>query len=454
MECLKITGGQRLHGAVRVSGSKNAALPILAASILANRPITLAGVPALNDVALLRQLLGQLGVRSSRSENDGLLRVETVDSSHCRADHALVRQMRASFCVMGPLLAARGKAVVSLPGGCNLGLRPIDLHLRAFEQLGAEVRLAHGYVIAIAKQLRGARLCMLGPNGPTVTGTANAMCAATRAVGVTIITNAAREPEIVNLAEFLRALGIQLDGEGTDTITVRGHNGELAFDRGTPDSAAFPIIPDRIEAGTHLLATVAAGGSVCVTGMRPDHMNHLLNVLDATGATLEIERTSVRISMRDRPRPCRIMALPYPGVPTDLQAPWMAVLAAASGRSLVGDSVFRQRFLHASELCRMGARIAVMDGRAAIRGVCQLQGAEVYASDLRAAAALILAGLAARGITTVVGLEHLDRGYERLDEKLRSLGAQVDRVPCNNGSRAAAQSLNRPGMPASLNPLP
>jgi UDP-N-acetylglucosamine 1-carboxyvinyltransferase len=431
MECLRITGGQRLHGTVRVSGSKNAALPILAASILANRPVTLAGVPELNDVALLRQLLVQLGLRTTRTNGASSVQIETIDSSKCRADHALVRRMRASFCVAGPLLAARGKAVVSLPGGCNLGLRPIDLHLRAFEQLGAEVQMAHGYVIATAKQLRGTKLCMLGPNGPTVTGTANAMCAATRAKGTTVITGAAREPEIVNLADFLKSLGVQLDGAGSDRIVVQGCTEELAFDRNTLNPAPFSIIPDRIEAGTILLATAIAGGAVCLQSVRPDHLTNLFETLDTTGASLEVEQASVKIVMNELPRHCRIVAQPYPGIPTDLQALWIAVLSRASGLSRVSDEVFPQRFLHAAELCRMGADISVNGNTATIRGTPQLHGAEVHAGDLRAAAALVLAGLSARGITTVTGLEHLDRGYERLEDKLRSLGAEIDRTPCS-----------------------
>jgi UDP-N-acetylglucosamine 1-carboxyvinyltransferase len=419
MDCLQIIGGKRLNGSVRVSGSKNASLPILAASILAESPVRLAGVPELADVETQLLVLAQVGVASRRLPNGHLL-VETIDESRSRADHDLVSRMRASFCVLGPLLARRGRAVVSLPGGCNIGPRPVDLHLKALEALGASITISHGYVIATAKRLRGARLCMTGPHGSSVTGTANAICAAVRAEGVTTILGAAREPEITDLGCFLQALGAQVEGLGTDTIVIRGEPGF--------GGAAYRVMPDRIEAGTLLLAVATAGGAARIEGLIPEHLSSVLRALDATGASLEVGSNAVTIIAPDRPRAMHITALPYPGIPTDLQAPWMAMLAMACGRSFVCDGVFPQRFMHVAELCRLGARISQSGGTAAIDGRPNLTGAQVCGTDLRAAAALVLAGLAARGSTTVTGMEHLDRGYQQLEDKLTQLGAEIRRL--------------------------
>jgi UDP-N-acetylglucosamine 1-carboxyvinyltransferase len=416
MDCLRITGGRRLHGSVRVSGSKNASLPILAASILAEEPVRLSHVPDLTDVDTLLLVLDQLGVASTRLP-DGDLLLETVDPLRVRADYQYVSRMRASFCVLGPLLARRGQAVVSLPGGCNIGPRPVDLHLRAMEELGADIRIHHGYVIAKAKRLRGANVCMRGPHGTTVTGTANILCTATRAAGATKIIGAALEPEIEDLGRFLITLGAEIEGLGTDEIVVRGQS--------ALGGGSHRVIPDRIEAGTLLLAVAIARGAARIDGIVPEHIASVLGALDAVGASLEIGLDSVTIFANDRPRPVCITALPYPGIPTDLQAQWMALLASADGSSLVDDRVFPNRTMHIAELRRLGAKIDFTRSGAVIQGVPTLSGASVAATDLRAGAALVLAGLSARGETIVRGLEHLDRGYECLAEKLRQLDARI-----------------------------
>jgi UDP-N-acetylglucosamine 1-carboxyvinyltransferase len=418
MDCLHVIGGRKLHGTVTVSGSKNAALPILAASIMAEAPVQIAGVPQLVDVATLLCVLKELGVAAEWLPNDEL-RLETIEPDRVRADYRHVSRMRASFCVLGPLLARWGRAVVSLPGGCNIGTRPVDLHLRGLEALGAEIRIAHGYVIATASRLRGACVNMAGPLGSSVTGTANVMCAATRAEGLTVIRGAAQEPEIVDLGRFLITLGATIDGLGSETILVQGQAGL--------GGGLHRVIPDRIEAGTLLLAVAIAGGTARVEQMMPEHLSSVLGALETAGATLEVSATAVTLVAPNRPQPTDITALPYPGIPTDLQAQWMALAATADGTSTVRDQVFPQRFMHVAELRRLGAKISHAGSSATIQGVPQLAGAEVWATDLRASAALVLAGLAARGVTTVHGLGHLDRGYVRLEDKLRQFGAQITR---------------------------
>lgn len=419
MECLRIIGSKRLHGSVRVSGSKNASLPILAASILAESPVRLSEVPKLADVATQLLVLAQLGVASTWLPNGDLL-LETIDPTRSRADHRLVSRMRASFCVLGPLLARRGNAVVSLPGGCNIGVRPVELHLKALEALGADLSISHGYVIARARRLRGAEVCMTGPHGPTVTGTANVLCAAARAEGLTTIAGAAREPEIVDLGRFLSSLGADIEGLGSDTIVVRGQPGL--------GGASHRVIPDRIEGGTLLLAVAIAGGAARIEGLMSEHLSCVLTTLDGVGAILDVGHDFVSIVSVDRPRAADIAALPYPGMPTDLQAQWMTLLSLATGTSTICDAVFPTRFMHAAELNRLGARITLAGSTATVRGVRRLSGTLVAATDLRAGAALVLGGLAAQGETIVSGLEHLDRGYVRLEDKLRQLGADVERL--------------------------
>jgi UDP-N-acetylglucosamine 1-carboxyvinyltransferase len=446
MSSFLITGGVPLCGSVRVSGSKNAVLPMMAASILASEPVELLGVPQLADVRTLRNLLRHLGVQSRRTA-DGLS-LTTDDAAPIRAPLRLVRRMRASFCVLGPLLARRGRAVVPLPGGCSIGDRPVDLHLKGLAALGANILVERGCVVARAARLRGATVSMRGPCGPTVTGTANVLSAAVLAQGTTTITGAAVEPEIVDLGNFLNSLGAKIDGLGTPTIRVMGVD-ELG-------GGAYRVIPDRIEAATLLLAVAIAGGSATVCGVVPEHLAAVFSCLRAAGcvvgqvSNLPVGRvfnspeTSWKLVLRRLrqvsnlphdititadcpPRPLDVTAEPYPGVPTDVQAQLTALLCLARGRSLVRDCVFPGRFLHVAELRRLGASIECREGAAAIAGVEQLTGAAVTASDLRASAALVLAGLAAEGTTRVDHAEHLDRGYQRLDEKLGQLGARIER---------------------------
>ena len=419
-----ITGGVPLRGTVRCSGSKNAALPMMAASILADQPVRLEGVPRLTDVRIMGLLLRELGVAVSRTSDD--LRLETVDPRPVRASYGLVHRMRAGFCVLGPLLARRGRAVVPLPGGCNIGDRPVDLHLRGLAALGADLRLRRGYVVARAGRLIGTTIDLRGPRGPTVTGTANVLSAAVLARGTTILLGAAIDPEVVDLGHFLQALGARIEGLGTPTLEIAGVDG-LA-------GARYRIIPDRIEAATLLLAAAITGGSATVTGVVSDHLDTVLAKLRATGARVDALRDEVTIVAAGRPRPVDIVAEPYPGMPTDLQAQWTALMTLAHGTSTVEDRVFPTRLRHVAELNRLGARIECCVAQARISGVQRLGGAGVTASDLRASAALILAGLAAQGTTVIHAIHHLDRGYERLDRKLGRLGARIQRVPARIAS--------------------
>ena len=418
MEYLRIAGGVPLSGTVEAAGSKNAALPIMAAAILADEPVRLEGVPRLLDVRTLSRVLEELGVEVTPGAG-GSLRLQTVDPRPVRARCDLVRRMRASFCVLGPLLARRGRAVVSLPGGCNIGPRPVDLHLAGLAALGAELRIERGYVIARAKRLIGTGISLSGPNGPTVTGTANVLCAAVLARGKTVIRGAAREPEIVDLGRFLNAIGARIAGLGTSTLRIDGVR-ELG-------GTTYRIIPDRIEAATLLLAAAISRGEATVTGVVPDHLRAVLAGLRAAGIEVRAGRDWVAVEARDRPEPVNVTAQPYPGIPTDLQAQWMALLATADGTSIIEDRVFPTRLVHAAELNRLGAQITISGHTAVVRGVPRLSGARVLASDLRASAALVLAGLAAEGETRVDRIHHLDRGYERLDEKLARLGARIQR---------------------------
>jgi UDP-N-acetylglucosamine 1-carboxyvinyltransferase len=431
---LRITGGVPLCGTVAVSGSKNSALPIMAASILADESVVLDSVPQLSDVATLSQVLDVLGVDVCRSDNHGL-HISTVNPRPTTAPYRLVRRMRASFCVLGPLLARRGVARVALPGGCNIGHRPVDLHLRGLAALGADIRIERGYVVAKARRLRGAIVNMTGPCGPTVTGTANILCAATLARGTTIIEGAAREPEIGDLAVFLTKLGAQIEGEGTTSIVVRGVE-QLGGCR-------HRVIPDRIEAATFLLAGAITGGQVRVERVELAHLGAVLEALTRAGAELDIERQSITIRAPRGLQGVSITAQHYPGFPTDVQPQWLALAAVSRGRSTIRDEVFPERWGHVAELVSLGARIErngaatpLPDGQRQEEGnssaavtaqLSRLQAAPVTASDLRAGAALILAALAARGTTTILGLQHLRRGYDTLEEKLTALGAIVRR---------------------------
>ncbi|MBN1590395.1 MAG: UDP-N-acetylglucosamine 1-carboxyvinyltransferase [Pirellulales bacterium] len=415
---LRISGGARLEGKVRVSGSKNAALPMMAAVLLADEPVLLAGVPLLADVDMMGRVLRELGVEVLWDEDD-TLQLRVVDARLVHARYKLVRRMRASFCVLGPLLARRGEAVVSLPGGCAIGPRPVDLHLAGLRALGAQIALRHGYVVAKAQRLHGATIDLAGPHGPTVTGTANVLSAAVLAEGRTTLHDAAVEPEIVELGRMLVAMGAKIEGLGAPTIRVEGVE--------RLGGATVRVIPDRIEAATLLLAGAITGGSVRVEHVVPDHLAAVLELLGRTGCRLDVEEDALTIQGEGRCRAVDVTAEPYPGVPTDVQAQWMALLAVADGRSTVRDTVFSTRLAHVAELARLGARIESSEGQTVIHGVPRLTGAVVRATDLRASAALVLAGLAADGATTVGAVHHLDRGYERLDRKLAALGAGIQR---------------------------
>jgi UDP-N-acetylglucosamine 1-carboxyvinyltransferase len=359
-----------------------------------------------------------LGLRITRADDE--MRLDTDDSRRIRAGEKYVRRMRASFCVLGPLLARRGRAVVPLPGGCNIGTRPVDLHLKGLAALGADLRLEHGCIEASARRLRGADIDLSGPHGSTVAGTANVLSAATLARGETLIHGAAVEPEIVDLGRFLTALGAKIEGVGTPLIRVRGVD-QLG-------GASHRLIPDRIEAATLLMAAAITGGSALVADMRLDHNAETLRLLADAGAEIQATEDRVFIKAPNRLRAVDLTASPYPGAPTDVQALWTALMATADGTSVVRDRVFPNRFQHLDELIRLGADVARRDDAAAVVGVAQLGGARVSACDLRAGAALVLAGLAAKGSTLIEGVRHIDRGYERLDLKLCQLGALINRL--------------------------
>ncbi|TWT57068.1 UDP-N-acetylglucosamine 1-carboxyvinyltransferase MurA [Thalassoglobus neptunius] len=430
MDVLRIRGGVPLSGVVSASGSKNAALPIMASCLLAHGRTQLERVPDLVDVHTLRQLLTDIGCHIE-SHQDGVLSIEVAEESSSEAEYELVRKMRASVCVLGPLLAKRGFARVSLPGGCQIGHRPIDLHLQGLSALGADIEIRNGSVVASATQLRGARVTMSGAFGSSVTGTCNVMSAATLARGTTVIDAAAQEPEVVALAEFLNAMGAKIEGAGTETIEIQGVE--------ALEGTTFTIIPDRIEAATLLIAGAITRGSLTVNELCLAHLEAVLELLSDIGVCVETSgNDAVRVEAgKNSFRPLRVSAVPYPGVPTDVQAQLMAFLSTIRGQSSIRDQVFPDRFIHCAELNRMGASIQQFGNRAVIRGVDRLQGAHVMASDLRASAALVLAGLVAQGETVVRRIYHLDRGYEALERKLRCVGADIERMD-------AADCLNPP----------
>jgi UDP-N-acetylglucosamine 1-carboxyvinyltransferase len=412
---LEVEGGVPLRGAVPVSAAKNAALPALAASLLTAEPVVLENLPSLADVVTIRRLLERLGALFSE-EPDGTSRIKTPQVRSHEAPYDLVSTMRASVLVLGPLLARTGRARVALPGGCAIGLRPIDQHLKGLQQLGAEIAIENGYVEARASRLKGARLAT---DLVTVTGTENLMMAASLAEGTTVIENAAREPEVADLAGLLLAMGAKIEGVGSDRIEIQG----------VPDlgGARHRIIPDRIEAGTLLVAGAITGGDVTVTGVIPAHLSRVVATLEETGSRLAVGPDWIRVEGRTPPRPTTVTTAVFPGFPTDMQAQFMALLGLADGFSRITETIFENRFMHVAELCRMGARITTVGATALVQGVSHYQGAPVMATDLRASASLVLAGLAARGVTSVSRVYHLDRGYERLDVKLRQLGARIER---------------------------
>jgi UDP-N-acetylglucosamine 1-carboxyvinyltransferase len=404
---------------VELRGAKNAALPIMAAAIAADGPLTLHNVPDLVDIRTQVELLRRLGVDVERTA-DRTYRLQAGRRLDGVAPYDLVRRMRASICVLGPLLARRGCACVSLPGGCAIGHRPIDLHLKGLAALGADVRMEQGYVVATARRLRGATIDLAGPRGSTVTGTCNVMTAAALARGTTIIRHAAREPEVEDLARCLNRLGGRISGAGSSTLVIDGVE--------VLGTAEHTILPDRIEAATLMCAAVMTGGAVQIRRARTEHLTAVSDVLQRIGASVHCERDRLTVAAAGELRPLDVVTRPYPGLPTDVQAQLTAVLTQAAGVSRVTETVFPDRFRHVSELMRLGAEIRRDGESAIIRGPTPLCGAEVTASDLRASAALVLAGLAASGTTVVRRIDHLDRGYERLEERLRQLGGDVIRT--------------------------
>ena len=416
MDKLAIDGGAALNGNVEISGAKNAALPILTAALLTAEPLSVDNVPHLRDVSTMLNLLMQMGVSASLDEHGSVaLNAATITSPV--ASYELVKTMRASVLVLGPLIARLGEARVSLPGGCAIGLRPVDQHLKGLQAMGATIVMEDGYMIARAKRLRGARICL---DLVTVTGTENLMMAATLADGITYIENAAREPEVVDLAHCLQAMGAKISGAGSDVITVEGV-GEL-------HGARYRVMPDRIETGTFLVAVAAAGGDVRLNGVRPDTLDAVLEKLRETGVQIEAGGDWLQIKASGETQAIQLRTAPYPAFPTDMQAQFMAMMCKAQGASRVVETIFENRYMHVQELQRLGADIAVEGNTALIKGVPQLRGATVMATDLRASASLVIAGLMASGTTTVERIYHLDRGYERIEEKLSRLGARIRRL--------------------------
>ena len=414
MDEILIRGGRRLSGEVRISGAKNSALPILASTILGGGECVITNVPRVVDVLTMGTLLGILGAKVSHEGNRAVIHADVIASTE--APYDLVKTMRASVLVLGPLVARWGEAKVSLPGGCAIGSRPVNLHLAGLAKLGADISIEHGYITAKAKRLKGERIYC---DTPTVTGTENLMMAASLAEGVTMLENAAKEPEIVDLADFLVKRGARIHGAGTDVITIEGVR-EL-------HGADHEVIPDRIEAGTYLAAGAMTHGDVTATHCRPHHLEAVLMKLREMGADVQEDKDTVRLTRPDKLRGTDVRTLPFPGFPTDMQAQMVALMSLAEGTSVITETVFESRFMHVEELRRMGADIRVEGNRLVVTGSKKLTGAPVMASDLRASAGLIVAGLAAEGMTQVQRVYHLDRGYERIEEKLGALGADVRR---------------------------
>ena len=418
MDKLQITGGVPLEGEVRISGAKNATLPILAAGLLASEPVTICNVPHLKDVTTTIELLGRMGVSVTIAEG---LQIE-VDAStlrECFAPYDLVKTMRASILVLGPLVARFGHADVSLPGGCAIGARPVNIHVAGLQAMGAEIQIEGGYIRARAGRLKGARLVL---DAVTVTGTENLMMAATLADGETILENAAREPEVVDLANFLISMGAKIQGAGTDKIVIQG----VAKLHGT----TYEVLPDRIESGTYLVAGAITRGHVRIKHTRPEHLDAVTAKLREAGATVDIGENWIEVDMRGRrPRAVDVRTAPYPAFPTDMQAQFAALNTVAAGVGTIIETIFENRFMHMLEMRRLGAEIRLEGNTAIIRGVERLTAAPVMATDLRASASLVLAGLVAEGRTEIERIYHIDRGYETIEEKLAGIGAQIRRVP-------------------------
>ncbi len=419
MDSLVIQGGVKLRGTIAVNGAKNAALPIMAAALLSDEPSLIRGVPDLQDVRSQIALLTGLGAAVLR-QKDSALEIRVRDQSQSHAPYDLVRKMRAGICVLGPLLARRGWARVSMPGGCAIGDRPVDLHLRGLAALGARIRLENGDIVATAKRLRGAEIFLGGNFGSTVLGTANVMCAATLARGKTVIEGAACEPETVDLANYLNAMGARITGQGTPRLIIEGVRELHGCD--------YRVIPDRIEAGTFLVAAAISRGELRLQNVRLDHLVAVIDKLRQIGVRVEKCNGGAHVAAPQRLQPGTITTQPYPGFPTDLQAQFMALLALAHGNSIITEKIFPDRFLHVAELARLGARVHREGATVMVEGQPKLIAAPVMASDLRASAALVLAGLAAQGVTVVHRVYHIDRGYERIEKRLNQAGARIQRV--------------------------
>ncbi|GAB1576697.1 UDP-N-acetylglucosamine 1-carboxyvinyltransferase [Bordetella petrii] len=416
MDKLRITGGPQLRGEVAISGAKNAALPILCAGLLTADAISIANVPDLNDTSTMLRLLGRMGVKAERGA-DGIVTVQADHVDNLEAPYELVKTMRASILVLGPLLARFGEARVSLPGGCTIGQRPVDQHIKGLAALGADVSIEHGFVVARAKRLKGAPI---RTDMVTVTGTENLLMAAVLAEGRTVLENAAREPEVIDLAELLIKMGARIQGHGTDRIVIDG------VDR--LHGAEHRVIPDRIEAGTFLCAVGAAGGDIMLRNAAPGAMGATLDKLLEAGLAIETGPDWIHAAMQGRPRAVGVRTHEYPGFATDMQAQLMALDTVAEGTAVIVETIFENRYMHVQELRRMGADIDIDGHTAVVRGVARLSGAAVMATDLRASASLVIAGLAAEGQTTVDRIYHLDRGYDKMEVKLRSLGADIQRL--------------------------
>ncbi|MGB7480229.1 MAG: UDP-N-acetylglucosamine 1-carboxyvinyltransferase [Burkholderiaceae bacterium] len=415
MDKLLIRGGRRLAGEIAISGAKNAALPILCAGLLTADSLRLANVPRLHDVATMQKLLRQMGMQIEQDGDGVTLCGAAVDRPE--APYDMVKTMRAAILVLGPLLARFGEARVSLPGGCAIGSRPVDQHIRGLQAMGAEIQIEAGYIHAKAKRLKGARIVT---DMITVTGTENLLMAATLAEGETILANAAREPEVTDLANLLVAMGAKIDGINTDLLVIQGVD--------KLHGAEHTVIPDRIETGTFLCAVAAAGGDVTLTDTRPDTLDAALDKLRETGVILTSGDDWIRVQMAARPKAVSFRTTEYPGFPTDMQAQFMAVNAIAEGSSHVTETIFENRFMHVQEMNRLGAHIAIEGNTAIVTGVPQLLGAPVMATDLRASASLVIAGLAAQGQTLIERIYHLDRGYDRMEVKLAAVGADIERI--------------------------
>ncbi len=417
MDSFLVKGGVPLHGGVTIGGAKNSALPIMAATLLTSEPCIIRNVPNLSDVQFMCQILTSLGAKVQWQE--GVLRVE-AQRIKGTGNYNLIRKMRGSICILGPLLARLHKATVSLPGGCVIGARPIDLHLKGLKAIGADIEIEGGYVCVSSRRLAGGTVFLGGRCGPTVLGTANVMMAATLAEGITIIESAACEPEVVDLAGFLSEMGAQISGAGSPTITITGVK-EL-------HGAEHEVIPDRIEAATYALAAAATNGEVTLHGTRPNHLRAVLDKLAEAGVPIESKGSDLVVRPHGTLQPVDVTTLPYSGFPTDVQAQMMVLMVLTPGISIITERIFEARFMHVSELARLGAEVALEGPSAIVKGGRPLSGAPVMASDLRASAALVIAGMAARGTTQVNRIYHLDRGYEKMDEKLRRLGARIKRI--------------------------